>query len=51
MISNIGIMINISLEKSLLQPMAILFCSLAFNDAMGAIVPYLSVTTSYVVMT
>ncbi len=38
MISNIGLMIQISLEKSLHQPMYFLFCSLTFNDVMGATV-------------
>uniref|UniRef100_A0A8C1E1F3 Odorant receptor, family 70, subfamily A, member 17 n=2 Tax=Cyprinus carpio TaxID=7962 RepID=A0A8C1E1F3_CYPCA len=38
MISNTGMMIQISLEKSLHQPMYILFCSLTFNDVMGATV-------------
>ncbi|XP_050949474.1 olfactory receptor-like protein COR2 [Labeo rohita] len=38
MISNIGMMIQISLEKSLHQPMYILFCNLTLNDALGATV-------------
>ncbi|XP_051733034.1 olfactory receptor 13H1-like [Ctenopharyngodon idella] len=38
MVSNIGILIQISAEKSLHQPMHILFCHLPVNDVMGVIV-------------
>ncbi|XP_067279480.1 olfactory receptor 5K1-like [Pseudorasbora parva] len=38
MVSNIGILIHISAEKSLHQPIHILFCHLPVNDVMGVIV-------------
>ncbi|XP_058614414.1 olfactory receptor 13H1-like [Onychostoma macrolepis] len=43
MVSNIGILIQISLEKSLHQPMHILFCNLPLNDVLGTaiLLPYL----------
>uniref|UniRef100_A0A8C1UZ73 G-protein coupled receptors family 1 profile domain-containing protein n=1 Tax=Cyprinus carpio TaxID=7962 RepID=A0A8C1UZ73_CYPCA len=42
MVSNIGILIQISLEKSLHQPMHILFCNLPLNDVLGTaiLLPY-----------
>ncbi|XP_067279524.1 olfactory receptor 52D1-like [Pseudorasbora parva] len=43
MVSNIGMMIQITAEKSLHQPMYVLFCNLTLNDVMGttALLPYL----------
>ncbi|XP_072517786.1 olfactory receptor 8U9-like [Salminus brasiliensis] len=35
MVSNIGIMLIITMERSLHEPMYILFCNLPFNDAFG----------------
>ncbi|XP_029107171.1 olfactory receptor 4Q2-like [Scleropages formosus] len=35
MVTNIGIMVLIAMEKSLQQPMYLLFCNLSFNDIMG----------------
>ncbi|XP_051733026.1 olfactory receptor 52N2-like [Ctenopharyngodon idella] len=42
-VSNIGMMIQISAEKSLHQPMYVLFCNLTLNDVLGttALVPRL----------
>jgi len=37
-VSNIGILIQISLEKKLHQPMHMLFCNLPVNDVLGSIV-------------
>ncbi|XP_067279407.1 olfactory receptor 52D1-like [Pseudorasbora parva] len=43
MVSNIGMMIQITAEKRLHQPMYVLFCNLTLNDVMGttALLPYL----------
>ncbi|XP_067279496.1 olfactory receptor 52D1-like [Pseudorasbora parva] len=43
MVSNIGMMIQITAEKSLHQPMYVLFCNLTLNDVLGttALLPYL----------
>ncbi|XP_050956483.1 olfactory receptor 146-like [Labeo rohita] len=38
MVSNIGILIQISVEKGLHQPMHILFCNLPLNDVLGTTV-------------
>uniref|UniRef100_A0A8C7HQC8 G-protein coupled receptors family 1 profile domain-containing protein n=1 Tax=Oncorhynchus kisutch TaxID=8019 RepID=A0A8C7HQC8_ONCKI len=38
MVSNIGLILLISMERSLHQPMYILFCNLPLNDALGATV-------------
>ncbi|XP_021475506.2 olfactory receptor 52N5-like [Oncorhynchus mykiss] len=38
MVSNIGLILLISVERSLHQPMYILFCNLPLNDALGATV-------------
>ncbi|XP_058614428.1 olfactory receptor 5F1-like [Onychostoma macrolepis] len=38
MLSNIGMMIQISVEKSLHQPMYIIFCNLTLNDILGSTV-------------
>ncbi|XP_054481481.1 LOW QUALITY PROTEIN: olfactory receptor 52N4-like [Anoplopoma fimbria] len=36
MVSNIGLVVLISMEKSLHQPMYLLFCNMSINDAFGA---------------
>ncbi|XP_069579177.1 olfactory receptor 52D1-like [Brachyistius frenatus] len=43
MVSNIGLVVLISMERSLQQPMYLLFCNMSINDAFGAsiIVPRL----------